>query len=72
MAAKWPAELVEALWADRPDRLVQRKGHTPLGQARGRRREIWGTQRFVSGCNFAEWIMSPICGREMHNAYCHS
>ena len=31
--------------------------------------EIWGTQRFVSGCNFAEWIMSPVLlDGEMHNA----
>ena len=30
MAAKWPAELVELLWADNPDRLVAASGHTPL------------------------------------------
>jgi alkylation response protein AidB-like acyl-CoA dehydrogenase len=70
MAAKWPAELVEALWGDQPDRLVAASGHTPL---KGKRVEggieIWGTQRFVSGCNFAEWIMSPILmDGEMHNA----
>jgi alkylation response protein AidB-like acyl-CoA dehydrogenase len=70
MAAKWPAELVETLWGDQPDRLVAASGHTPL---KGKRVEggieIWGTQRFVSGCNFAEWIMSPILmDGEMHNA----
>ena len=59
MAAKWPAELVEMLWADNPDQLISASGHTPL---RGKRVadgiEISGTQRFVSGCNFAHWIMS--------------
>ena len=70
MAAKWPAELVEALWADRPDRLVAASGHTPLqGKRVDGGVEIWGTQRFVSGCNFAEWIMSPVLlDGEMHNA----
>ena len=70
MAAKWPAELVETLWGDQPDRLVAASGHTPL---KGKRVdggvEIWGTQRFVSGCNFAEWIMSPVLmDGDMHNA----
>lgn len=70
MAAKWPAELVEALWADQPDRLVAASGHTPLqGKRVNGGIEIWGTQRFVSGCNFAEWILSPILmDGEMHNA----
>ena len=27
MAAKWPAELVEMLWADNPDRLIAAGGH---------------------------------------------
>ena len=70
MAAKWPAELVETLWGDQPDRLVAASGHTPLqGKRVDGGIEIWGTQRFVSGCNFAEWIMSPILmDGEMHNA----
>ncbi len=70
MAAKWPAELVETLWGDQPDRLVAASGHTPLqGKRVDGDIEIWGTQRFVSGCNFAEWIMSPILmDGEMHNA----
>ena len=70
MAAKWPAELVELLWADNPDRLVCASGHTPLqGKRVAGGVEISGTQRFVSGCNFAQWIMSPvIMDGEMHNA----
>ena len=70
MAAKWPAELVETLWADDPDRLVSASGHTPLqGKRVPRGVEISGTQRFVSGCNFAQWIMSPVMiDGEMHNA----
>ncbi len=70
MAAKWPAELVETLWGDNPDRLVAASGHTPLtGKRVGNGIEISGTQRFVSGCNFAEWIMSPVLmDGEMHNA----
>jgi alkylation response protein AidB-like acyl-CoA dehydrogenase len=70
MAAKWPAELVELLWADSPDRLVCASGHTPLqGKRVAGGVEISGTQRFVSGCNFAQWIMSPvILDGEMHNA----
>ena len=70
MAAKWPAELVETLWGDDPDRLVAASGHTPLaGKRVANGVEISGTQRFVSGCNFAEWIMSPvIMDGEMHNA----
>ena len=70
MAAKWPSELVETLWGDQPDRLVAASGHTPLqGKRVDGGIEIWGTQRFVSGCNFAEWIMSPILmDGEMHNA----
>jgi 3-hydroxy-9,10-secoandrosta-1,3,5(10)-triene-9,17-dione monooxygenase len=70
MAAKWPAELVETLWGDDPDRLVAASGHTPLtGKRVANGVEISGTQRFVSGCNFAEWIMSPVMmDGEMHNA----
>ena len=70
MAAKWPAELVETLWADNPDRLVAASGHTPLrGVHVSGGVEISGTQRFVSGCNYAEWIMSPVMiDNEMHNA----
>ena len=70
MAAKWPAELVETLWADNPDRLIAASGHTPLrGVYVSGGVEISGTQRFVSGCNFAEWIMSPVMiDNEMHNA----
>ncbi len=70
MAAKWPAELVEMLWADNPDRLIAASGHTPLrGVHVSGGVEISGTQRFVSGCNFAEWIMSPVMiDNEMHNA----
>ena len=70
MAAKWPTELVEELWADKPHRLVAASGHTPLSAKRvANGIEISGTQRFVSGCNFAEWIMSPvILDGEMHNA----
>ena len=70
MAAKWPAELVETLWADNPDRLIAASGHTPLrGVHVSGGVEISGTQRFVSGCNFAEWIMSPVMiDNEMHNA----
>jgi alkylation response protein AidB-like acyl-CoA dehydrogenase len=70
MAAKWPAELVETLWGDDPDRLVAASGHTPLsGKRVAKGVEISGTQRFVSGCNFAEWIMSPVMiDGEMHNA----
>lgn len=70
MAAKWPAELVETLWGDDPDRLVAASGHTPLtGKRVANGVEITGTQRFVSGCNFAEWIMSPLMmDGEMHNA----
>lgn len=70
MAARWPAELVETLWADKPDRLVAASGHTPLsGKRVNGGVEISGTQRFVSGCNFAEWIMSPLMmDGEMHNA----
>ena len=70
MAAKWPAELVEMLWADNPDRLIAASGHTPLrGVHVSGGVEISGTQRFVSGCNYAEWIMSPVMiDNEMHNA----
>ena len=70
MAAKWPAELVQTLWGDDPDRLVAASGHTPLtGKRVANGVEISGTQRFVSGCNFAEWIMSPVMmDGEMHNA----
>ena len=69
MAAKWPAELVEMLWADNPDRLIAASGHTPLrGVHVSEGVEISGTQRFVSGCNFAEWIMSPVMiDNEIHN-----
>ena len=44
--------------------------HTPLtGKRVANGVEISGTQRFVSGCNFAEWIMSPVMmDGEMHNA----
>lgn len=70
MASKWPAELVEMLWGDNPDRLVAASGHTPLsGKRVGNGVEINGTQRFVSGCNFAEWMMTPVMmDGEMHNA----
>ena len=70
MAAKWPAELVEMLWADNPDQLISASGHTPLqGKRVADGVEISGTQRFVSGCNFAQWIMSPVMmDGEMHNA----
>lgn len=70
MAAKWPTELVETLWGDDPDRLVAASGHTPLtGKRVTNGVEISGTQRFVSGCNFAQWIMSPVLvDGEMHNA----
>lgn len=70
MAAKWPAELVEMLWADNPDQLISASGHTPLqGKRVADGVEISGTQRFVSGCNFAQWVMSPVMmDGEMHNA----
>ncbi len=61
MASRWPAELVELLWGDDPDRLVAASGHTPLKAEKvpgGYR--VNGVQRFVSGCNFATWMMSPV------------
>ena len=61
MAAKWPAEMVELLWAENPDQLVSASGHTPM---QGRKTTdgyiVSGTQRFVSGCDHASWLMSPM------------
>jgi alkylation response protein AidB-like acyl-CoA dehydrogenase len=61
MAAQWPQALVERLWADDPDTLVAASGHTPLqavpcdgGYV------INGRQRFVSGCDHATWLLSPV------------
>jgi alkylation response protein AidB-like acyl-CoA dehydrogenase len=68
MAAKWPKEMVELLWADNPDQLVSASGHTPMqGRKTAEGYIVSGTQRFVSGCDHASWLMSPmLVDGEMH------
>jgi alkylation response protein AidB-like acyl-CoA dehydrogenase len=68
MAAKWPQEMVELLWADNPDILVSASGHSPMqGKKTSGGYIVNGTQRFVSGCNHAAWLMSPmLVDGEMH------
>lgn len=61
MAAQWPQALVELLWADDPDTLVAASGHTPLQAVpQGDGYLISGRQRFVSGCDHASWLLSPV------------
>ena len=61
MAAQWPQALVELLWADDPDTLVAASGHTPLQAVpQGDGYLISGRQRFVSGCDHATWLLSPV------------
>ena len=61
MAAQWPQALVEQLWGDDPDALVAASGHSPLqAVARGDGYVISGRQRFVSGCDHATWLLSPV------------
>ena len=61
MAAQWPQALVEQLWADDPDTLVAASGHTPLQAVpRDGGYVISGRQRFVSGCDHATWLLSPV------------
>jgi alkylation response protein AidB-like acyl-CoA dehydrogenase len=61
MAAQWPQALVELLWADDPDTLVAASGHTPLRAVpQGDGYLISGRQRFVSGCDHATWLLSPV------------
>ena len=61
MAAQWPLELVEMLWGSDPDTLVAASGHTPLQAMKsGNGYVINGRQRFVSGCDHASWLLSPV------------
>lgn len=61
MAASWPIELVELLWAEDPDTLVAASGHTPLiGIRDGVDFIVSGRNGFVSGCHYADYIMSPV------------
>ena len=61
MAAQWPQALVELLWADDPDTLVAASGHTPLQAVpQNDGYLISGRQRFVSGCDHATWLLSPV------------
>ena len=61
MAAQWPLELVEMLWGSDPDTLVAASGHTPLQAMKsGDGYVINGRQRFVSGCDHASWLLSPV------------
>jgi alkylation response protein AidB-like acyl-CoA dehydrogenase len=61
MAAQWPQELVEMLWADDPDTLVAASGHTPLQASKADDGYVInGRQRFVSGCDHATWLLSPV------------
>ena len=61
MAVQWPQALVEQLWGDDPDALVAASGHSPLqAVARGDGYVISGRQRFVSGCDHATWLLSPV------------
>ena len=61
MAAQWPQALVELLWADDPDTLVAASGHTPLQAVpQNDGYLISGRQRFVSGCDHASWLLSPV------------
>ncbi|MEC7105900.1 MAG: acyl-CoA dehydrogenase family protein [Pseudomonadota bacterium] len=61
MAAQWPLELVEMLWGSDPDTLVAASGHTPLQAIKsGDGYVINGRQRFVSGCDHASWLLSPV------------
>ena len=62
MAATWPVELVERIWKNNPDVLVAASGHSPLQgeQTDPHHVTIHGTQRFVSGCQHGEWLMTPV------------
>ena len=61
MAVQWPQELVEMLWGSDPDTLVAASGHTPLKATKsGDGYLINGRQRFVSGCDHATWLLSPV------------
>lgn len=61
MAAQWPASLVEMLWGENPDTLVAASGHTPLRAVKtATGYVINGRQRFVSGCDHATWLLSPV------------
>ena len=61
MAAQWPLALVEQLWGDDPDTLVAASGHSPLhALAAADGYVISGRQRFVSGCDHATWLLSPV------------
>lgn len=68
MASKWPKEMVELLWAGNPDILISASGHSPMqGEKTLGGYVVRGTQRFVSGCDHAQWLMSPmLVGSEMH------
>ncbi|MCZ6620090.1 MAG: acyl-CoA dehydrogenase family protein [Gammaproteobacteria bacterium] len=61
MAAYWPAELVEILWADNPDAIVAASGNRPLtGEAEKRGYRVSGFNSFVSGCHHAQWFLTPL------------
>ena len=68
MAGYWPDDLVELLWAENPATLVAASGHTPF---QGVRTDtgfvVSGRNSFVSGCHYADFVMSPmLCDDEPH------
>ena len=68
MAAQWPLELVEMLWGSDPDTLVAASGHAPLQAIKSRDGYVInGRQRFVSGCDHASWLLSPVMIGEVAN-----
>ena len=60
MASTWPTELVESLWLGNADQLVAASGYVPLTlEATSGGYSVSGTQRFVSGGHFAQFLLSP-------------
>ena len=74
MAVQWPQELVEMLWGSDPTRWCRQRPYL-LGQRKRRLYPINGRQRFVSGCDHATWLLSPVMiddGHGAHLAECRS